>query len=214
MEAQPVPAGQPDAPEAEGMHHHRQQGDLVAAQRVRGHRLQGIEGLVEQQPDDQPERHRLHRRIGARERHQRPLQHPQQRPDQQREAERQLHAQPRGALRAAPVLGAGRLPDQHHGGDRQRQRQHVDHPGEVGDDAVPGHGLGAEAGGEDGDEREGADVDEGGQAHRQAEVQQLPERLALGHLPGVEEPVRPIGGIQTQIGQAAAAGEPIDQRGR
>ena len=213
MEAQPVATREADAPEAEGVHHHRQQRHLVAAQGVRGHRLQAVEELVEQQIDDEPERHRLHRRVGARKRHQRRAQHPQQRTDQQRETERQEHAEPRGAVCAPPVIGAGGLTHQHHGGDRQRQGQHVDHAGEVGDDAVPGHRLGADAGREDGDEGEGADVDEGGQAHRQTEAQQLAKRLCLRRLPGVEDAIGPVGGIQNQIDRTTAEGEPAHQRG-
>ena len=52
-------------------------------------------------------------------------------------------------------MAADGLPDQHHRGDRQGQRQHVDHAGEVGDHRWPATGLDAQPGHQDRDEGEG-----------------------------------------------------------
>ncbi len=50
--------------------------------------------------------------------------------------------------------------------------------------------------------------------HRQAEPQQLAERLRARRLPGVEEAVGLVRGVEDQVGEAAAERDPVHRRGR
>jgi hypothetical protein len=53
MEGQPVAARQADPPEAEGVHQHRPEGDLVTPQGVGRDGLDGVEELIQADVDHQ-----------------------------------------------------------------------------------------------------------------------------------------------------------------
>src|SRR5258708_32433917 len=61
------------------------------------------------------------------------------------------------------------------GGDGERKRHHEAEGREVRDDLVPTHHAGAEPRDEQGDEREGRRLERVGQAHRDAEMNELAE---------------------------------------
>lgn len=212
VESQPVAAGQPDAPEAQGMHEHRPEGDLVAAQGVGGDGLDGIEELVQADVDHQRSGQFAHGRVGSIGSQNGIAGQPHGDADQGGQARGEEDAGLRRVAGADAIARANSLADQHQSGDGQRQRQHVDQCRQIADDAVTSHHGGSQLGHQQGDEGEGGDLHEAGETHRNPEAQEFANGPGARGLPMGKQVVRRIGRVAQHVHERARQGQPADDR--